>query len=190
MTFLSITESTPIKVLKSVFDSFDDDSNGYLDKQEFSKLLIAIGIKDEAAQNAIKLLADENNDGLIDRNEFYKWIKEEKIQQIIKDSTKMCFLCGVAEIFQSFDVDGDNTITWPEFKEYMCTGEGHSEDFAAGFWHEIDTDRNGSISFKEFWNHTKQSQTELFDDGGGNKNTVQQEMQQKIKEKKQKKGKK
>ena len=86
---------------------------------------------------------------------FYEWIKKDQIQNIMGDSDKFMLLCGVTEIFKSFDVNGDNTISWAEFKTYMVDGEGHTEQTAKEFWDAIDTNKDNSISFKEFWEHNK-----------------------------------
>ena len=121
---------------------------------EFDKLLSDLGVDDAKAQEACKLLADKNNDGVVSKQEFYEWIKKDQIQSILHDSDKFTLLCGVADIFKSFDVDGDKTISWPEFKKYMAD-EGHSTKVASGFWKAIDTDGDGKITFKEFWDHNK-----------------------------------
>eukprot|EP01083_Nonionella_stella_P093000 260455_1 len=155
MTYISIHENTPIKVLKSVFDSFDEDHNGILDKDEFNTLLSVLGVEDKAAQDACQLLADKNGDGVISKDEFYEWIKEDKIQQLMNDSSKFRMLCGVAQVFKSFDVDGDNTISWQEFKDFMCGAEQAPLDEAKMLWHEIDTDNDGSITFQEYWHFTQ-----------------------------------
>ena len=99
-------------------------------------------------------MADTNNDGVISQQEFYDWIKKEEIQNTLNDLDKFKLLCGVTDIFKSFDVDGDKTISWPEFKKYMLD-DGLSEKTAADFWHQIDSDKDGKITFKEFWDHNK-----------------------------------
>ena len=75
---------------------------------------------------------------------------------MITDSAKFNLLCGVTEIFQSFDVDGDKSISWAEFKKYMVEGEGHTVQTAKEFFEQIDTDKDGTITFKEFWDHNKE----------------------------------
>eukprot|EP01084_Bolivina_argentea_P209222 356434_1 len=164
MAMININEDTPTRVLKSVFKSYDADGNGELDKNEFNTLLSDLGIKEEEAQAACKLLADSNNDGVVSKDEFYDWIKKEKIQQIMNDSDKMVLLCGVTAIFKGFDVDGDNTISWKEFKVYMVDKEKHTIQTAQAFWSEIDADGDGVITFKEFWGHTKGWNGEYYDE--------------------------
>eukprot|EP01084_Bolivina_argentea_P105673 189249_1 len=154
MAMINLGEETPIKVLKSVFNSFDADKNGTLDKEEFNQLLSSVGIYDEYAQEAIQLLADKNADGVVDRNEFYEWIKKDKINEILQDSAKFKLLVGVSIIFKDCDVDGDKTLSWPEFETYMRE-DGTKTEIAKGFWKEIDTDGDGTITFKEFWDHNK-----------------------------------
>ena len=154
MAMINLNEQTPQLVLKSIFDSFDDDGNGTLDKEEFNKLLTAIGIEDHIAREAMKLLADENADGVISKEEFYEWIKGDKVQEIMYDTDKFRLLCGVSQIFKSFDVDGDHTIDWKEFKSYMVDGDGDlDEETAKALWNEIDANGDGEITFKEYWRY-------------------------------------
>lgn len=35
------------------------------------------------------------------------------------------------------------------------TDDGHKPEVAQAFWKEIDTDGDGKITFKEFWDHNK-----------------------------------
>eukprot|EP01083_Nonionella_stella_P092999 260454_1 len=159
-TWRVLHEDTPIKVLKSVFDYFDQDQNGILDKDEFNTLLSVIGVEDKAAQDACQLLADKNGDGVISKDEFYEWIKEDKIQQLMYDSTKFRVLCDISQVFKSCDVDGDNTISWQEFKDFMIEKEQTSLDEARALFKQIDANNDGSITFQEYWQHTQTNEEE------------------------------
>eukprot|EP01083_Nonionella_stella_P196951 724382_1 len=155
MAFINIHEDTPIRVLKSVFNQFDADGNGVLDQDEFNILLSRLGIEGKNAQDACQLLADKDGDGLIDKNEFYEWIKKDQIQSIMNDSSKFRMLCAVANVFKSFDVDGDKTISWEEFKQHMVKKEKQSVQTAQDLWRKMDTKNAGEITFEQYWNYTK-----------------------------------
>ena len=64
-----------------------------LETAEFGKLLSDLGIQDNTAQEAVKLLADKDNDGVITKQEFYEWIKKDQIQNGIQ-----CIQCMQSQI--------------------------------------------------------------------------------------------
>lgn len=60
--------------IREHFAFFDQDNNGFIDIKEFIKLLktISPSSTDEQAVNGFELI-DENEDGLIELNEFVDW---------------------------------------------------------------------------------------------------------------------
>ncbi len=68
-----LTEET-VEQIRGHFNDFDTDHNGYIDLEEFAKLLhILAPDADEAEVQRGFETIDENRDGHIDFNEFIAW---------------------------------------------------------------------------------------------------------------------
>ena len=67
-------------VIKGVFDQFDADGNGTLDREEFETFLKAIGKElSQDAINAAFATADADLNGVIDFKEFVDWVQSEGV---------------------------------------------------------------------------------------------------------------
>ena len=67
---LMIDEAT----LRSDFEQFDTDKNGYIDQNEFTALLDFLGIEFTSQQTAVAFLAiDVNGNARIEFGEFRAW---------------------------------------------------------------------------------------------------------------------
>lgn len=65
--------------LKSEFERFDTDQNGYIDEGEFGALVKSLGVELSANAVAIAFLAiDVNNNGRIEFGEFSAWWKKRR----------------------------------------------------------------------------------------------------------------
>lgn len=69
----SLTQEQVDKI-KEDFMFFDNDKNGRIDEEEFFELLKVLSpkVKEHQAAEGFKLI-DENDDGVIDFNEFLTW---------------------------------------------------------------------------------------------------------------------
>ncbi|PON54129.1 Parvalbumin [Parasponia andersonii] len=76
-------EEPSLEELKEAFDVFDDNKDGFIDAQELGRVLSNLGllikesgsiIRDECLRNMIKNV-DENQDGVVDFNEFVKFME-------------------------------------------------------------------------------------------------------------------
>jgi Ca2+-binding EF-hand superfamily protein len=60
--------------LRTKFDKFDADNNGYIDESEFGALVNSLGIEMSAEKVAVAFLAvDVNGNGRIEFGEFSGW---------------------------------------------------------------------------------------------------------------------
>jgi calmodulin len=63
-----------IEELREIFDHFDADDNGHIDRAEFGRLMDALGA--DAAESELDVgfdLIDSGDNGTIDFNEFREW---------------------------------------------------------------------------------------------------------------------
>lgn len=74
-------EEPSLEELKEAFDVFDDNKDGFIDAQELGRVLSKLGllkesgiIRSECLRNMIKEV-DENQDGVVDFNEFVKFME-------------------------------------------------------------------------------------------------------------------
>ncbi|HJK94458.1 MAG TPA: EF-hand domain-containing protein [Polyangiaceae bacterium LLY-WYZ-15_(1-7)] len=63
-----------IDELREVFDHYDGDGNGVIDRDEFAKLMktLAPDFSDDEIETGLEVL-DENRNGVIEWDEFLKW---------------------------------------------------------------------------------------------------------------------
>ncbi len=60
--------------VRETFDHFDEDDNGYIDREEFAEIMQALGTDmSEAELNIGFDSVDTNHNGEIDFDEFYAW---------------------------------------------------------------------------------------------------------------------
>jgi len=176
MSLLFFDEYTPLQVLGPIFDMYDTDKNGKLDPKEFKYLLESLGIMGIEEQEALKMLADENNDGLVSREEFLNWVKHSQVNEIRYNKNKANLLLYAKDMFKTFDSNGDNSISFDEFSQYMKKQDYDNETINQ-WWLLLDLDKNGSISFQEFWinnqNFTGLDDVEKIKTNHGTKNDTQ-----------------
>lgn len=125
---------------QQVFDSMDQDENGFLDEEEFVEALSMLGgvfspLTHEERKQLFKL-ADTNDDGLMDVNEFKVW--STVTRQLV-------------DFFRLADLDGDGRIDHSEWqKTMMKIRPGWSRQKEEQMFKDADVDGDGAISFTEF----------------------------------------
>eukprot|EP01083_Nonionella_stella_P055293 145893_1 len=155
MLNVALNKGTPKILLKSVFQSFDRDNNGCLDRKEFLRLLTGLGIEEGSAiQKNFLTLADKNDDGVVSFEEFMK-LMDSDFGKIINDNATFKLFTECAELFESMDGDQNGSIDQQEF--YDVLKDTMSNDQMEDYWNAIDTDKSGTITFDEFWDHNKNS---------------------------------
>jgi casein kinase I family protein HRR25 len=70
--------------IKATFEKFDKNHDGGIDKEEFKKVLGAIGIKDDDVSSYFEM-ADVNHDGTINLEEFSAWIQGALPESFVED---------------------------------------------------------------------------------------------------------
>eukprot|EP00484_Ammonia_sp_Unknown_P018332 CAMPEP_0197035580 /NCGR_PEP_ID=MMETSP1384-20130603/13333_1 /TAXON_ID=29189 /ORGANISM="Ammonia sp." /LENGTH=491 /DNA_ID=CAMNT_0042465659 /DNA_START=64 /DNA_END=1539 /DNA_ORIENTATION=- len=141
---------TPELVLRSVFLKYDKDGSKQLNEKEFSFALSDLGIIDQHEQLAIFHLADADNGGTVDIQEFITLIKGHELDVILSNHDSLEFIYQTFNEFQKYDADGNGDISWDEFYFYL-TNQGYSHQMISQYWHYLDEDKSASITFPEFW---------------------------------------
>jgi len=135
--------------LKDAFNSFDDDRSGYLDVDEFLRVIREYKKRNPTAdfpeptehevKQMLKSLALES-DEKVSFDEFVKMINEV---------SKKDYEAWVS--FTFFDVNGDGTISKEELKKGMKRiGHLHDKKTIKTMMKDADTNGDGLIDFEEF----------------------------------------
>ncbi|XP_043217441.1 frequenin-1-like [Amphibalanus amphitrite] len=110
----------PTKFASLVFRVFDVNKDGSIEFQEFIKALSVTsrGNMDEKLEWAFKLY-DVDNDGYITREEMYNIVGAiyEMVGQQVSDDDENSAKSRVDKIYELMDQNGDNQLTFEEFKE-------------------------------------------------------------------------
>ena len=147
--------------LERLFQQFDSDNSGDLDKQEFGHAMRLLGLKLRQVEiDHIFRLVDSDGDGTLDVNEFLALHKSlieakanvrkirDKITAILGDRES---LADIEQIFRQFDVDRNGELSPEEFaiglKKFglTLTPEELTVVFPA-----FDLDNSGTIELEEF----------------------------------------
>ncbi len=146
----AISKTTPEIVLKSVFNRYDTNHRGYLDLEAWSHVLEDLGIIDEIEQQALFALADVTNKKTIHFKEFLNLIQSNDFEHILSNQEDYLFIIETYKTFLEYDTDGDGEISWNEFYFYL-SGHGYSHQYISSYWHYMDINEGGTISFEQFW---------------------------------------
>jgi len=139
--------------LRAVFDRFDKDSSGHIDRYELRLVLEELG-KDPSDKDIEKMLADGDRDGnnLIDWQEFAGMMGHKVDAPMSSEDEDAAVL---AEVFKVFDLDGSGFIDRTELKAMMASLETKSfrappEEEVDAMLNDADQNRDGKIDYEEF----------------------------------------
>jgi calmodulin len=138
-----------IEEVVSAFKSMDLNGDGALNKQELMEGMNSFGknFSQEEVANVFAM-ADINSDGEINYAEFVSMLFPAASSALAKFRSKHQSLKNAKEVFNSYDYDGDEEISYEELVAGMggdYTANEINAVFAMG-----DTDQDGKISFLEF----------------------------------------
>ncbi|MFJ9821148.1 EF-hand domain-containing protein [Streptomyces sp. NPDC101151] len=157
---MATATTDPISVkLDQLFDATDTDGNGYVDWSDYQRLVdrylstYKIDKSDRRAQALLiayqmqwmELLRHADGVNRLSKEQYHHASRAVSV-----DTSRFNMVEGVPHaIFDIMDVDGDNTISKAEFKQYLgvwgITDPGAMDTFA-----QLDTDGDGTISRQEF----------------------------------------
>ncbi|KAL6579964.1 Calcium-dependent protein kinase 10 [Orobanche minor] len=137
---LSVEE---IEVIKDMFALMDTDDDGKVTYEELKAGLKKVG--SQLAEPEIKLMmdvADVDGNGVLDYGEFVAVTIH--LQRIENDE-------HIRRAFMFFDKDGSGYIELDELREALEDASGETDlEVVNNIMHEVDTDKDGNISYDEF----------------------------------------
>lgn len=138
---IDLTEEQRIEI-KSAFDVFDTDKNGFIDKKEFQVCIKAMGF-DITKSEANEIMRERGINNKLDYPAFQE-ILGEKMQQRNP-------LEEIKKAFQLFKADEEPNITIDDLRKIAKEMDnGLTEEDLEAMIREFDVDGDGQISMAEF----------------------------------------
>jgi Ca2+-binding EF-hand superfamily protein len=150
----TVSDDARSHMLRATFRAADSDSNGYLNKAELGsmlrKMVTSLSSQDVDTMMA---LADKNNDGKIDYNEFVEFLQERAPDNISKAVRSVLSRDSdlVRVAFRVWDRDGDGTVSRKGLQRLlnqMCPTL--SQDQCAALINGMDANNDGIVDYDEF----------------------------------------
>ena len=130
---------------QEIFDSYDVNGNGVIDKKEMEAVLERLG--QPATSKQIQKVFDElgGTNQQITFDEFIEFIKKYHLSKN-KNSTD-----EIIGAFQVFDKNHNGVLSLSEFKHIlMDLGQKFTEEEVNEIFNESDLNKNGNLDYKEF----------------------------------------
>lgn len=133
--------------LKSVFETFDKNGDGYISKQELREAMKGAGVamEEREIEEMVEKM-DWNGDGLIDLGEFYESFQQEEVEKEDEDG-------ALREAFEVFDGNKDGVISVEELGLVLGSlglKQGLKVRDCEDMIRKVDVDGDGMIDFGEF----------------------------------------
>ena len=133
-----------ISEFKAMFEMYDKDSKGYIDKRDLGALMRSLG-QNPSFQEINQMIeeVDEDKNGEITFLEFLGLLARRMKEADPEDE--------LLEAFKVFDRDGNGKISAHELRYVLLkSGENFTEQDIEDLIHEADVDGDGSIDYQEF----------------------------------------
>lgn len=130
---------------QEIFDSYDVNGNGVIDKKEMEAVLQKLG--QPATSKQIQKVFDElgSTNEQITFDEFIEFIKKYHLSKN-KNSTD-----EIIGAFQVFDKNHNGVLSLSEFKHIlMDLGQKFTEEEVNEIFNESDLNKDGNLDYKEF----------------------------------------
>jgi len=131
-----------------MFDLYDTDGNGTIDRSEMSSLLSSLGFHlNDAQLERMYRLVDTDGDGTVSRAEFMAW---HLVETAAEDSRSVTPKSLAKELFDLFEPD-ERGITVEQFKEGLDRfNAGLTIDEVASIVRDLDRNNDGLIDIHGF----------------------------------------
>ncbi|CAE6435012.1 unnamed protein product [Rhizoctonia solani] len=138
-----MNEIEQLEELREAFRIFDKNGDGQIATAELSSLLHALSTPIHDVESIIAE-ADANEDGFLDLGEFLL-LMGKRLNSGQKTDIEL------RQLFDRFDKDGSGSIERGELgKAVALLGDQLTDQELTMIMREVDTDRDGRVSFEEF----------------------------------------
>ncbi|CAJ1374645.1 unnamed protein product, partial [Effrenium voratum] len=142
--------------VREVFQRFDSDGGGYLDKDELSRVFRALD--PDFTLKDIDCLCkdlDKGGDGKVSHKEFLHWLKHpneltQVVTRAILRETGGAREERIKKAFQTYDATGDGSLNIEELRKALKVLGTFSEDEVRKVCADLDKSQDGEVSFEEF----------------------------------------
>ena len=133
------------KLMKEILDLYDPNNEGFINSNDTSKILQAMGrtLEEDDEQNFLQA-ADPDNTGKITKDNFLATV--EALFSLSKDDVN-----DLLEAFKIFDINNTGKISVKDFKKILVKiGQAFSEEEADDIIKYINVDKDGNIDYADF----------------------------------------
>ena len=133
------------KLMKEILDLYDPNNEGFINSNDTSKILQAMGrtLEEDDEQNFLQA-ADPDNTGKITKDNFLATV--EALFSLSKDDVN-----DLLEAFKIFDINNTRKISVKDFKKILVKiGQAFSEEEADDIIKYINVDKDGNIDYADF----------------------------------------
>ena len=133
------------KLMKEILDLYDPNNEGFINSNDTSKILQAMGrtLEEDDEQNFLQA-ADPDNTGKITKDNFLATV--EALFSLSKDDVN-----DLLEAFKIFDINDTGKISVKNFKKILVKiGQAFSEEEADDVIKYINVDKEGNIDYADF----------------------------------------
>jgi len=144
------TVKEQIAEISKIFDKYDADGSGNIDKVELQAMMKTFGISMNSHQtHEMLLILDKDHDGQISKAELTEWYLNEQNTSEEDKHEEMKHM--VHQIFAMFDSDNSGEISTEEFTKALQTFDPTlTVDEIVGICKDFDENGDGTISLEEF----------------------------------------
>jgi len=142
--------------VREVFQRFDSDGGGYLDKDELSRVFRTLN--SDFTFKDIEALCkelDRGGDGKVSHKEFLHWLKKgtelaQAVSKAILRETGEAREERIKKAFQAYDATGDGSLNIEELRQTLKVLGSFSEDEVRKVCADLDKSKDGEVDFHEF----------------------------------------
>nr|AHA51333.1 EF-hand_1 domain-containing protein [Charistephane fugiens] len=142
---MSCVSADQMDQFTEAFETFDVDDDGSISSKELRVVLNSLGV--EPTEDVLKEIlseVDADGNGMVDVHEFLVFMAS---RTLYKDEDQ-----NIRDAFKQFDKDGNGYIDRDELRSLMITlGEKLTDEEIDEMMQEADFDRDGKISYQEFY---------------------------------------
>ncbi|KAH3849891.1 hypothetical protein DPMN_092316 [Dreissena polymorpha] len=119
--------NTPDIVIKSLFQKYDKDNSGFLDRKELSSLLEDDLLEDDLGLTWLDLtthqvevyfhLLDRDGNAKISPDELCAWLRSNEQFKMVNDKSRFYAVCKAVDMFKKYDKDRSQYISFEELKD-------------------------------------------------------------------------